>query len=44
MPKLMYLTNIIVLDSVFSFKSSNAVLTNCEFEFDSFVIVVNNGI
>ena len=35
MPKLVCLANAVVLDSVFSFKSSNAAITNCGFEFDS---------
>ena len=35
MPKLVRLANVVVLDNVFSFKSSNAAITNYEFEFDS---------
>ena len=33
--KLVCLANTVVLDSVFSFKSSNVTITNCEFEFNS---------
>ena len=42
--KLVCLTNTVVLDHVFSFKSLNTVITNCDFEFDSIVIVLNNDI
>ena len=51
MPKLVRLGNVgfmlanaVVLDSVFSFKSSNAAITNCEFEFYSIVVVLDNNI
>ena len=51
MPKLMRLghvglmvANIVVLDSVFSFKSSNAIITNCEFEFESITAVLDSDI
>ena len=51
MPKLVCLghvglmvANVVVLDSVFSFKSSNAVITNCEFKFDSIAAVLDNDI
>ena len=51
MPKLVYLghvgfmlANVVVLDSVFSFKISNATITNCGFEFDSIAIVFDSGI
>ena len=37
--KLVCLTNVIVLNSVFSFKSSNVVITNYGFKFDSNVTV-----
>ena len=33
-----------VLDSVFSFKSLNAAITNCGFEFDSIAVVLDSGI
>ena len=33
-----------VLDSVFSFKSSNAAITKCGFEFYSIVAVLDNDI
>ena len=36
--------NIVVLDSFFSFKSSNTAITNYEFEFDSIVVVLDNDI
>ena len=35
MPKLVCLANVVVPNSVFSFKSSNTAITNYEFEFDS---------
>ena len=41
--KLMCLENV-VLDSVFSFKSSNAAITKCGFEFDSIVAVLDSDI
>ena len=44
MHKLVYLTNVVVLDNVFSFKSSNPAITNCGFEFDSIAIVLDSGI
>ena len=44
MPKLVCLANTIVLDSVFSFKSSNVVIMNCGFEFDSISTVLDNDI
>ena len=44
MPKLVCLTNAVVLNSVFSFKSSNAVITKCGFEFDSIVVVLDSDI
>ena len=39
MLKLLCLANAVVLDNVLSFKSSNAAITNCIFEFDSIVVV-----
>ena len=39
--KLVYLINTIILDSVFSFKSSNIVIMNYEFEFDSIIDILN---
>ena len=42
--KLVCLANVIILDSVFSFKCSNTVITNCEFEFDSIVAILDSGI
>ena len=39
MSKLVWLANVVVLDNVFSVKSSNSVITNCEFEFDSIAAV-----
>ena len=44
MLKRVYLENIVILDNVFSFKSLNAVITNCEFEFDSIVVILDNDI
>ena len=44
MPKLVCSANAVVLDNVFSFKSSNAAITNYGFEFDSIAVVLNNGI
>ena len=44
MLKRVYLENIVILDNVFSFKSLNAVITNCEFEFDSIVVLLDNDI
>ena len=44
MPKLVCLINAVVLDSVFSFKSSNTVITYYEFEFDSIVTILDNDI
>ena len=34
------LTNVDVLDNIFSFKSSNAPITNYEFEFNSIIVVL----
>ena len=44
MSKVVRLENVVVLNIVFSFKSSNATITNCGFEFDSIVAVLDNGI
>ena len=38
------LANVVVLDNVFSFKISNAAITNYRFEFDSIVTVLDSGI
>ena len=42
--KLVYLVNAVAVDIVFSFKSLNIAITNRGFEFDSIVVVLNNGI
>ena len=49
MPKLarlghvgLMVANAVILDSVFSFKSSNAAITNCGFE--SITVILDNGI
>ena len=44
MPKLVCFINVVVLDSVFSFKSSNTIITNYEFEFDSITDVQDTDI
>ena len=44
MSKLVCLTNVVVLNSVFSFKSSNAIITKCGFEFDSITSILYNDI
>ena len=44
MSKLVYLINIVVLDNIFSFKSSNTIITNYGFKFDSIVVVLDNSI
>ena len=44
MSKLVCLANVVVLDNVFSFKSSNVTIMNCEFEFDSIAAVQDNDI
>ena len=36
--------NAVLLDNVFSFKSSNAAITNCGFEFDLIATVLDNNI
>ena len=38
------LANVVVLNSVFSFESSNAAISNYGFEFDSIVTVLDNDI
>ena len=38
------LANVVVFDNVFSFKSSNVVIMNYGFEFDSIVAILDNGI
>ena len=42
--KLVCLTNVVILDNVFSFKISNAAITNYGFEFDLIVVVLYSGI
>ena len=44
MSKLVCLVNVVVLNNIFSFKSSNAVVTDYEFKFDSIVAVLDNDI
>ena len=41
--KIMYLANV-VIDSVFSFKSSNIVITDRGFEFDSIAVILDSSI
>ena len=44
MSKLLCLINTIILDNVFSFKSSNVIIMNYRFEFDLITIILDNGI
>ena len=44
MSKLVCLVNTVVLDYVFFFKSSNVIIMNCKFEFDSITVVLDNDI
>ena len=44
MSKLVYLVNAVVLDNVFFFKSSNTIVMNYEFKFDSIVVILDNDI
>ena len=44
MSKLVCLANVIILNSVFSFKSSNTAIMNYRFEFDSIAVVLDNDI
>ena len=44
MPKLVFLANAVVIDSVFFFKSSNVAITNCGFEFNSIAAVKDSDI
>ena len=44
MVKLVCLVNVVVLDNVFSLKSSNDVIMNYGFEFDSIIVFLDNDI
>ena len=42
--ELMCLVNVIVLDNLFSLKSLNVIITNCGFEFNSIIAVLDSSI
>ena len=44
MSKLVCLTNTVILDNVFFFKSSNTLITNYRFEFNSITVVLDSVI
>ena len=44
MSKLICLINVVVIDNIFSFKSSNTIIMNYGFEFDSIAAIQDIGI